>query len=485
MNPKAEWIDHVLNHFAKLNDLTVGVDIKLQVIGSSRNYSNYFKDHFNKTSYSIAFWTTYWDDDILNLPWTLDHNNGNKANFFFYSLMFNSTLVSESLIQNYTENIMHDANLLRIKQGIDSGIISYLNMKKGISSSPDINISSSYYPAPVDRFVNGMNITAFMGSYWFNLPWLITFLIIVIIVIEEKELKLRQGMNVVGVSHSLYWIHWIITAVFLSIFSSLVQTTIGIIFRNEMFVNTNFIILITFFLLYNICMSMWAFWLWTIMPSRKTAYGIWYVIVLISLSVQFAFSNDTLLLFLFFSIEASPMIKTIKLLLHFYPPFTYSILFMQIMRVASTHFNSNHQAFEEGRNFSWSELLFEERDFLVIQVEYHVSNALSSFGYLMIDIIFYSILAWYFDHVFTLNRGVVYSKYFCLKPNYWKKKLWRTKSRWYQPYNDEANDNSLDLDDQDENSIAISINGLMKTYKFRTWSKSWVKYCHAVKHTSF
>ena len=463
----------------------MGSDIKLQIIGSSKNYTRFFKDNLNTTSYSIAFWTTYWDDDILNLPCSLEHNKDEEFNFFFYSLMFNSTLVSESLIQNYTENIIHDSNLLRIKQGIDSGIMSYLSSKKGLNYTPEINISSSYYPAPVDRFVNGMNITAFMGSYWFNLPCLITFLVIVILIIEEKELKLRQGLNVIGVSHSLYWVHWIVTALFLSIFSSLIQVISWLIFKNEMFVNSNFIIMISFFILYNISMSIWGFCLWTLMPSRNTAYGMWYAIVLISLSIQFAFSNDTLILFLFFSVEASPIIKTIKLLLQMYPPFTYSILFMQIMRVASTHFNSNHQAFEEGRIFSWSELLFEERDFLVIQVEYHVSSALTSFGYLLIDILLYSLLTWYFDHIITKNRGVVYSKFFWLTAKYWTKKCWKSKRARYQAYFSQISEDSFDNDEMSEATVAISLKGIMKTFKFRTWDKTWVHYCQAVKPTAF
>jgi hypothetical protein len=71
---------------------------------------------------------------------------------------------------------------------------------------------------------------------------------------QEKELKLRQGLNVVGVTHSLYWLHWVITAVFLSFMSSSIQIISGIAFSLELFYNTNVIILFSMFFLYNICM---------------------------------------------------------------------------------------------------------------------------------------------------------------------------------------------------------------------------------------
>jgi len=80
--------------------------------------------------------------------------------------------------------------------------------------------------------------------------------------------------------------------------------------------------------------------------------------------------------------------------------------------VASTHFNSNYQTFIEGETFSWPQLIYEEHDYIVTGVEYRVSSALNSFMYLSADIILYAFLTWYFDHVFSDNRGANYSRLF-------------------------------------------------------------------------
>lgn len=145
---------------------------------------------------------------------------------------------------------MHDTNLIQLKQSVDNGILSFLSEKNGIETVPQIEMTSSHYPLPVDRQKEGANVIAFMGAYWFNIPCLITFLAMVILVINEKELKLRQGLNVIGVSHKLYWTHWVITGVILSTVITLILIISGIAFRIEFFYNTNFIILFMMFFLY-------------------------------------------------------------------------------------------------------------------------------------------------------------------------------------------------------------------------------------------
>lgn len=151
-----------------------------------------------------------------------------------------------------------------------------------------------------------------------------------------------------------------------------------------------------------------------------------------------------------------------------YPPFTYAMLFMQIMRISTTHFNSNYQAFIEGRYFTWPDLLYEEHDFNVVMVEYHVSSALSSFGYLLFNLVFYMILTWYFDHVIAVNRGIKYSKLFFLKKKYWSKICKRTiKSDQYVRHSSDEEISGIELEeDEFVNDYAIEINGICKTYKY-------------------
>ena len=56
---------------------------------------------------------------------------------------------------------------------------------------------------------------------------LLTFLVILQELAKEKELKLRQGLNVVGVSHNAYWLSWLIIATSLNLVQTLVLLVAG------------------------------------------------------------------------------------------------------------------------------------------------------------------------------------------------------------------------------------------------------------------
>lgn len=165
--------------------------------------------------------------------------------------------------------------------------------------------------------------------------------------------------------------------------------------------------------------------------------------------MQFAMSIDSIMLSTFFSTEVTQQTLRIKTLLHLYPPFTYSVLFMQIMRVASTHFNSNYQTFVAGVPFSWAELNYEERDFFVTTIEYHVTSALNSFCFLFLDLWIYSVLAWYCDHIVTNNRGHEYNWFFCFGKDYWIKKF-STKEMITKRYRKQSDESLQDYSDSDE-----------------------------------
>lgn len=54
-------------------------------------------------------------------------------------------------------------------------------------------------------------------------------------------------------------------------------------------------------------------------------------------------------------------------------------------------------------------------------VYYDLPSTAYTIGFFFIDISIYVILAWYFDHVDSSNRGKSYSKLFFLKKSYWCK----------------------------------------------------------------
>ena len=74
-----------------------------------------------------------------------------------------------------------------------------------------------------------MNVIASTGSYFFILTPLLTFTIFLNELVREKELRLRQGLSVVGVSHSVYWISWLLVGIAFSALTSFALGVMGVI----------------------------------------------------------------------------------------------------------------------------------------------------------------------------------------------------------------------------------------------------------------
>jgi hypothetical protein len=80
-------------------------------------------------------------------------------------------------------------------------------------------------------------VTSEIGSYYFTLGPLVTFMVVLQEIAKEKEFKLRQGLNVVGVSHFVYWINWIIVGTILNLIQTSVLMICGNIFRLDVWIN--------------------------------------------------------------------------------------------------------------------------------------------------------------------------------------------------------------------------------------------------------
>lgn len=59
-----------------------------------------------------------------------------------------------------------------------------------------------------------------------------------------------------------------------------------------------------------------------------------------------------------------------------------------------------------GRPMSWDDFATRETGSVVLGFTYTMPSGLESLFTLVLDIVMYSTLAWYFDHVVSHNRGV-------------------------------------------------------------------------------
>jgi hypothetical protein len=63
-----------------------------------------------------------------------------------------------------------------------------------------------------DRYITDANAIALVGALWLIISPIFMMIWFLTEVVKEKELNLRKGLTVVGMSHISYWSHWMITA---------------------------------------------------------------------------------------------------------------------------------------------------------------------------------------------------------------------------------------------------------------------------------
>ncbi len=133
---------------------------------------------------------------------------------------------------------------------------------------PEISMTRSTYPIIADRLVKDTNLVSSIGGYFFVLGPLLSFTIILNEIVREKELKLRQGLQVVGVSHTVYWLSWFTVCVIFSALNSLVLITSGLILNFDVFWNVPVALTFTVFFTFSMAMSALAFFVSTLVPTQ-------------------------------------------------------------------------------------------------------------------------------------------------------------------------------------------------------------------------
>ena len=120
-------------------------------------------------------------------------------------------------------------SLIYLQESVDNAILEHLHKKSGgltangpLDSSPHVETTFSDYPETLDRLFRNFSLVRGFGCCYFAMGPIITLITLLQAIVREKEFRLRSGLNVVGVSHNVYWCNWIIVGVLISVLQVLV-----------------------------------------------------------------------------------------------------------------------------------------------------------------------------------------------------------------------------------------------------------------------
>lgn len=147
-----------------------------------------------------------------------------------YQLWFNATNSA-----NGTD--IFGRTVLSMIRGLDEAIISVLNDPAAtVSAELDYNVKD--WPVEPPARTSDAVVQA-LGPVFMFCSEMIIFINVLSTIVSEKELKLRHGMEVMGLKPGVYWFSQLVSNSLLVLINSLSATAWGYIFGFEAFRNTN------------------------------------------------------------------------------------------------------------------------------------------------------------------------------------------------------------------------------------------------------
>ncbi|TPX32073.1 hypothetical protein SmJEL517_g04789 [Synchytrium microbalum] len=364
-------------------------------VASSDFIYSYAVAHPNVTKWGITFTRT--QTTTLNIAYQVWYNYSNTANG---TDVFGREVVS-------------------FIRGMDEAIITYLNDPTATVKST-IDVEMKDWPL-IPLSVLSDSIVQSLGACFFFCSEMIIFIIVLNTIVGEKELKLRNGMEMMGLKPSVYWISQYLSNSILVFLAALVTVCLGWAFGFSAFKNTDFGVSLVTFFLFGEAMVMFAFFLTTFISKARIAIlaGI-FVFVIGLLFESFVFSSSTLGYIWWAPSVVDPLGWKILVL---FPFFNFGHMFLDISTLTTGRLDTLTQTFIPGPGFPWSSLYTTFTSSLLPTynggVQPDLPAPVQAWYFMLMNVLLYGVLTWYFDCVIPNELGYRQPFYFPLTFDYW------------------------------------------------------------------
>lgn len=177
---------------AESNNLTFNSDVKLLTIGSTSNFYDYLSDYENKTKYGVLFCLDSIDYYNVSIPCSFEYLN---ETMHLYTVFYNITNAPNGFLTNAAAPFPSDPQLLKLKIDVDNAYLKFYARKRQLDYVPRINASYNIFPVTQNRFLQNADVVASSGAFYFFFPPIISFVVMLLEIMREKDLKLRRVIN--------------------------------------------------------------------------------------------------------------------------------------------------------------------------------------------------------------------------------------------------------------------------------------------------
>eukprot|EP01114_Cavostelium_apophysatum_P014827 TRINITY_DN3937_c0_g1_i2.p1 TRINITY_DN3937_c0_g1~~TRINITY_DN3937_c0_g1_i2.p1 ORF type:complete len:862 (+),score=239.32 TRINITY_DN3937_c0_g1_i2:158-2743(+) len=393
-------IDDIMSHVATSNDLEYlstfdpeSEDGENQVIKvpSTDVLFDFILDHPNVTQIAIIFFT------VIDSGWEY-YSPFNGSNPISYKILFNSTSEDTNMktLASYAIN--------SVQASVEAGIINVIAANSGLGDlSASFNVSLRNFP----ELTNNFDVFSTLGNLFLYCALMFNFTVTVYQIVNEKHLKLRQGMKMIGLSDIAYWMSWFVTNVtFLLIYIGIIYI-IGYACDFAFFNRTNIGVTFLTFFVFGLSMIPMAYLLTMFLTTTRQAVNIGMAIFVAGTVLQIVFSIPFAIQWLY------QEQYELRVALQFFPPFNFSKLIYDISSKSNMDAVRSLPEGDHSFLFNWSDIYTGQSLF-----GFTLPPAVHSFGYLMMNFGIYVFFSWYFSNVLPSEKGLV--PWFMFTRNYWR-----------------------------------------------------------------
>ncbi|EEY56084.1 ATP-binding cassette transporter, putative [Phytophthora infestans T30-4] len=191
---------------------------------------------------------------------------------------------SDDLDENLLEYLQSDAIL--------KSAVSERFLLTPLRQAPQPYLGSSVAPFPIEAYSSSPFYDDISGVFAiiFILSYLYTTSRILVVFIQEKELRLREYMKILGVKEPVIIATWYITYTLIQFLSAVLQAVSGLI---GLFANSSVLVIFLFFFLFGLSVLCFAFFISTLFSNARTGSFVGMILFFLMYFVAQAFTDDS------------------------------------------------------------------------------------------------------------------------------------------------------------------------------------------------
>ncbi|KAG0237624.1 ATP-binding cassette sub- A member 1 [Actinomortierella wolfii] len=392
-------------------------NMDIVAVSSEQFLYQYTLDHPNTIHLGVAFTKQGGGPDGMTPPinWAYQvYYNSTKATNTTVNGDFKySAEAGTNRRSNYDDP--YGVYLTTMVRGIDEAIMSFIQTKtdqpagKASPATVDLDYSLKSYPIPSSssNFRNGSSLFTTVCNL-LAIPAAITMVMSVMRVTREKETKVRESMEMMGLNAEAYWMAQWLTAWIMAIVQSLVLVGLGHAFKISAFTNANALVWIIVLIVFNYAMTIMGFFFSTFCQRVSTSLGVGFALVVATLVLTPIIANIWEQLWIKeydLNLDGSVYVEeTSKYIVSYFFPFiNFARIAANIAQATTDDYDYYEKKIISSDGFYWSNMT--DFQYPTSELTPYLPQPVSAIYLLLVNVLVYVVLTWYFDQVIPKASG--------------------------------------------------------------------------------